>query len=563
MAGAGTSGSYPTIGRLMSSRQVVYHRGMPSRRDFLITSAGGLAVGAVLTGCAKPTGGSVAAPSPPRAPHAELEELPLHALSEQLDSKATSSVALLEAYRARIEALDRSGPTLRSVLELNPDAPALAAQLDAERRAGKTRGPLHGVPILLKDNIDTGDRMLTSAGSLALDTPAPGDAFLVERLRAAGALILGKANLSEWANIRSLRSTSGWSGRGGLTRHPYALDRNPSGSSSGSAVAVAASLCAAAVGTETDGSIISPSSVCGLVGLKPTVGLVSRRGVVPISHSQDTAGPMARTVRDAALLLRGMIGVDARDPATAAQPDLGAQLAAPLSADLRGKKIGVVRTWPALSARVLERFAAAVEVLKSRGADVTELELPPQEGLGDAELKVLLCELKADLAAYLATRGAKVRSLADVIAFNQAHADRELTWFGQDAFEKAEASVALDHAEYLEARKSCLRLARDVALDPLLARVDALCWPSNGPAWLTDPINGDSYTGGDTSLPAIAGYPSITVPASELSGLPLGLMFVGRPWSEKLLLDLAFGFEQATSARRPPTYKTTALLPSE
>jgi amidase len=536
---------------------------MLSRRDFLATSAGGVAAGASLTGCAAPlAGGRVAAPGPATAPHAELEELPLAALGERLARGATSSTRLAEMYLERIEALDRGGPGLASVLEVNPDALALAAELDAERRAGRTRGPLHGVPILLKDNIDTGDRMLTSAGSLALDEPAPADAFLVTRLRAAGALILGKTNLSEWANIRSLRSTSGWSGRGGLTRHPCALDRNPSGSSSGSAVAVAASLCAAAVGTETDGSILSPSSICGVVGLKPTLGAISRRGVVPIAHSQDTAGPMARSVRDAALLFAAMLGVDPGDAATAGQPDLGKELAA-LAPTVRGRRLGVVRAWPGLAEPVLARFAGAVDTLRELGAELVELELPALDGLGEAELKVLLSELKADLAAYLVARGAKVKSLADVIAFNRAHAGRELAWFGQDAFEKAETLGPLEASEYREARATCLRLAREVALDPAFAqhRLDALVWPSGGPAWLTDPVNGDSYTGGTSSLAAVAGYPSLTVPSAELAGLPLGVSFVGRPWSEPLLLSLGLAFEEATKARRPPAYLTTVPPP--
>jgi amidase len=473
-----------------------------------------------------------------------------------------SAQALAEHYLGRIEAIDHTGPTLRSVLETNPDAVAIAARLDEERRARGPRGPLHGIPVLVKDNIDTGDRMQTTAGSLALlGPPAPRDAHVVMRLREAGAVVLGKTNLSEWANIRDAHSTSGWSARGGATRNPYALDRNPSGSSSGSAVAVAASLCAVAVGTETNGSILSPSQIQGLVGLKPTVGLVSRAGIVPISHTQDTAGPMARTVTDAALLLGAMAGTDVRDPATAGArvaPDYGAALRRD---GARGKRLGVLRpSWMGLAVKA--SFEAAVDSLKRLGAVLVDVELPKSAAeVDDPELTLLLYELKKGMAEYLGARGHPVHhTLEDLVRFNAAHAREELTVFGQDLFEKAVATGGLDAPEYTRALAACRRISREEGIDALLAAhaLDALVAPTGGPAWLTDFVNGDPSSGSGYGLAAIAGYPSITVPCGATYGLPLGVCLMAGAWSEPTLLAIAFAYEQETRLRARPTYARTA-----
>ena len=505
------------------------------------------------------------------APARDLEEATIAELQARMAGGTETARSLVDKYRARIAALDGAGPTLRAVLELNPDADAIADQLDAERRAGKVRGPLHGIPVLVKDNIDTGDRMTTTAGSLALEgTRAARDAPLVARLRAAGAIILGKTNLSEWANFRGLGSSSGWSGRGGQCRNPYALDRSPSGSSSGSAVAVAASLCAVAVGTETDGSITSPASCNGLVGLKPTVGLVSRTGVIPIAASQDTAGPMARTVSDAAALLTALAGADPDDPSTtvahprrpAADTDYaryldpralaGARLGVP-----RAGFFGVNRNVDAIMTAALAQLAALGAVL----VDPADLVVPPE--LNPAELTVLAAELEVYLDAYLAGRGADVavRSLADVIAFNQRHADRELELFGQELFAMATGQGGLADPAYVAARALCLRIARDQLLDKVLAdhHLDAFVTATSAPAWLIDPINGDAVFGPSaTTLPAIAGYPHVTVPAGAYRGLPVGLSFFGPAFSDGALLGYAYAFEQATRHRRPPGFLPTA-----
>lgn len=493
---------------------------------------------------------------PPPNAHDELvEERPLAELAADLAAGRVTSQQLVAAYLDRIARIDRAGPALRSVIELNPDAADIARALDAERRAGRVRGPLHGVPVLLKDNIDTADRMATSAGSLALlGTRPAADAAVVQRLRAAGAVLLGKTNLSEWANIRSSTSTSGWSARGGLTRNPYALDRNTSGSSSGSAAAAAASLCAAAVGTETDGSILSPASVCGLVGLKPTVGLVGGAGIVPIAHSQDTAGPMARSVRDCALLLGGLV-----EPGARGVPP-GADYTAALNAGaLRGARLGVVRQFFGVHDAIDAAMEQALQALRSAGAELVDpVRLEGVEGLGEAELTVLLYELKAGLDAYLAARGpaAPARSLAEVIAFNRRHAAEELAWFGQDLFLKAQAKGPLTEAAYLAARARCLKVARTEGIQAVMAahRLDALVAPTGGPAWRTDLVVGDRYLGSSTSPAAIAGTPSLTVPAGWMHGLPLGLNLFGRAHEEARLLALGHAFEQATRARRPPRY---------
>jgi amidase len=486
---------------------------------------------------------------PPMTTTLTIEERSLAELQADMAAGRTSAGQLVAAYTERIEQIDRRGPTLASVIELNPDAPAIAQALDAELQAKGPRGPLHGLPILIKDNIATRDRMQTSAGSLALvGSRPPEDAGVVQRLRAAGAVILGKTNLSEWANIRSSASSSGWSARGGLTRNPYALDRSTSGSSSGSAAAVAASLCAAAVGTETDGSILSPSSICGLVGLKPTLGLISGAGIVPIAHSQDTAGPMARSVRDCALLLGGL---------TDAPFDYTAGLDA---GTLKGARLGVARQFFGFHEPTDRVFAAVLKTLAAAGAVLVDpVTLPAIDTLGDAELTVLLYELKADLNAYLARLGpdAPVKTLADVIAFNVSNAAREMPWFGQELFIKAQAKGALTDAEYLEARALCLRVAATDGIAAQLSahRLDALIAPTGGPAWRTDLVLGDHFVGGGSTSPAaVAGTPSITVPAGEVHGLPVGLNFFTAAHSEARLLALAYAFEQATRARRPPRY---------
>lgn len=481
-------------------------------------------------------------------------------LAEGLRARRWSSVDLVQAYTARIGVVDRK---LQAVVELNPEALALAAQLDRERREGHLRGPLHGLPILLKDNLDTADRMKTTAGSLALlNAPVPAaDAFVVQRLRAAGALLLGKANLSEWANFRSTHSLSGWSGRGGQTRNPHALNRSPSGSSSGSAVAVAASFCAAAVGTETDGSIVSPAQANGVVGLKPTVGLLSRRGIIPISASQDTAGPMARTVRDAALMLSAMAGVDPGDPATAAaEGHLAPDYTRFLVADgLQGARLGLIRNLVGQHPGVDAVFEPALARLKALGATVVDVELRTS-AYEAAELDVLLFEFKAGLEAYLAQRGGKLRTLADLIAFNRKVGARELGPFGQELFELAQAKGPLTDADYRKALETCRKGARTEGIDAALAKagVDALIGPTGAPAWLIDPVNGDSSGFSASTAPAVAGYPHLTVPMGFTRGLPVGLSFIGPAWSEGLLLRFGHAFEQATHGRREPKLRPSA-----
>lgn len=468
-----------------------------------------------------------------------------------------------ELYLARIKAIDKSGARLNAVIELNPDALSVAAALDAERKEKGPRGPLHGIPILLKDNIATADKMSTSAGSIALaNVKPPRDAFIVANLRAAGAVILGKTNLSEWANIRSTRSTSGWSSRGGLTKNPYALDRNTSGSSAGSGAAVAASLAAVAVGTETDGSITSPASINGLVGIKPTVGLVSRDGIVPISHSQDTAGPMARTVADAAVLLTAMAGVDARDPATASRKDRALDYTKYLDANgLVGARIGVTRNFFGGNDRIQAVMEGELALLKSKGAVLIDVELPNAEKYGDSELEVLLFELKTDLNKYLAefASAAPVKTLADVIAFNEKNKATVMPYFSQELFIRAEAKGGLDSNAYLDALANNLRYSRDEGIDKVMLanKLDALIAPTGSPAWMTDLVNGDNSGASFTSPAAVAGYPHITVPAGFVSGLPVGLSFVGGAYSEATLIKLAFAYEQASKHRRAPLYLAT------
>ncbi|MCX7176292.1 MAG: amidase [Proteobacteria bacterium] len=489
-------------------------------------------------------------------------------LQAAMHSGTLTSLQLVKAYLARIRAIDKAGPRINSIIELNPDALAIAAALDKERKVTGARGSLHGIPVLLKDNIATADKMQTTAGSLALlGVRPPRDAFLVARLRAAGAVILGKTNLSEWANIRSTRSTSGWSARGGLTRNPYALDRNTSGSSSGSAAAVAASLATLAVGTETDGSIVSPSSINGLVGIKPTLGLISRNGIIPIAHSQDTAGPMTRSVADAALLLTALAGIDARDAATAESAGHSHDYTRFLDVDgLRGARIGVVRSYFGgrndLVSAVVEE---ALRVLKAKGAILVDpVELPNATKYGQTELDVLLYELKADMEAYLAefAPGSSIKTLKDIVDFNEKNAQREMPFFGQEHFLKAVAKGGLDSKEYRDALENNHRYSRAEGIDQVLKehQLDALVAPTNGPAWLTDFIKGDASGGSFSSPAAVAGYPHITVPAGQVSGLPAAISFVGTAWSEPTLIRLAFAYEQATRHRRAPTFAKSLNL---
>jgi amidase len=497
-----------------------------------------------------------------------MDELTIAELQERLSSGELSARQLTAFYLERIEQIDRQGPKLNSIIELNPEALAIAAALDEERAAQGARGPLHGIPILVKDNIATGDQMQTTAGSLALEgVRAAEDAFVVQRLREAGAVLLGKTNLSEWANFRSSRSTSGWSSRGGQTRNPYALDRNPCGSSSGSAVAVAAGLCAAAIGTETDGSIVCPAQTNGIVGLKPTVGLVSRSGIIPIAHSQDTAGPMTRTVRDAALLLDVMAGGDPADPATdkSRQREAGSYTAALDKDGLRGARIGVARNFFGFHDHVDRLLDEAVDMLRRLGAEVVDpADVAGVKAMSEAEWTVLLYEFKADLNEYLGRLGpdAPVHSLADAIAFNRAHADQILPFFGQDVFEQSQETGTLDDDAYREAVVACRRLARDEGIDATLQEhgLDAIVAPSGGPAWLTDWVNGDHFGGGSSTPAAVAGYPNITVPAGMVFGLPVGISFFGGAFQEATLLRLAYAFEQAAHARQKPGYLPTLRL---
>jgi amidase len=493
-----------------------------------------------------------------------IEETAIKELRRRMAAGELTSRALTEAYLARIEALDRSGPKVNSVIETNPDALAIAEDLDRERMAGKIRGPLHGIPILIKDNIDTHDRMQTTSGSLALEgSAAPRDAFLVRRLRAAGAILLGKANLSEWANFRDRHSVSGWSSRGGLTRNPYSLDRSACGSSSGSAAAVAASFCAAAVGTETDGSIICPAQTCGIVGVKPTLGLVSRSGIVPIAHSQDTAGPMARTVEDAAILLGTLTGVDAADPVTRASKDRRARdyTAFLDKGGLKGARIGVARNMIGTDPRLAALLDSWVDVMKSLGAIVIDpANLPNFDRFGKTELEVLYIEFGRDLGRYLAARGStvRVRTLSDVIRFNEENRARVMPYFGQDRMTKAHEKEAVGIEAYRKALAKNHRLTRREGIDAAMKkhRLDAIVVPSGGPAWTIDMANGDprSWDVESTSPAAVAGYPHITVPGGHVQGLPVGISFFGRAWQEPVLLRLAYAFEQATHFRMPPTF---------
>jgi amidase len=494
-------------------------------------------------------------------------------LQQHMDAGTLSSRTLAEEFIARIEQIDQHGPALHAVLQVDPEALNNAARLDKKRR--KKRGPLYGIPVMLKDNIDTGGHMLTTAGSLALtDAPASRDAALVKRLRKAGALILGKTNLSEWADYRSSHASSGWSGRGGQTRNPYALDRNPCGSSSGSAVAVAAGLVTVAIGTETDGSIICPSSMNGVVGIKPTLGLVSRSGIVPISHNQDTAGPIARSVADAAALLSVIAGSDPRDPATAEADRHATDYTRFLDPDgLRGKRIGVVRQLAGNEPNADRVLDEAIAAMKAQGAIIVDpVTLPHLTELNDAENTVLLYDFKHDINAYLATRpGLRVKTLADLIAFDNAHAAEEMPWFGQDLFEQAEAKGPLNDQAYLDALAKAKQLAGPEGIDAALGKdhLDALLAPSWGPAFKTDLVLGDHIVSGNPTIggasqpAAVAGYPSITVPAGWAHGLPVGIVLFGAKWSEPTLIAIAYSFEQHTHAWQPPRFLETVDNPPQ
>jgi amidase len=537
-----------------------------SRKDFLKTSLTGGILAAALPGLTAADEALAAPASWADLPSFELDELTITDLQEGMKKGRFTARWLVEKYIDRIMTIDRKGPELRSVIEVNPDAVTIAEALDRERDEKGIRGPLHGIPVLIKDNIDTADTMATTAGSLALvGSKPPGDSFVVRQLRQAGAVILGKTNLSEWANIRSSRSVSGWSGRGGLTKNPYALDRNTSGSSSGSGAAVAANLCAVAVGTETDGSVISPSSIHSLVGMKPTVGLISRTGIIPISHSQDTAGPMARTVKDAAILLGVLAGIDPEDKATLeSKSKTYKDYTGFLDAKgLQGARIGVVRRYFGFHERVDALMNDAFEAMKQSGAVIVDpADIDALGTLDKNEGIVLRYELKADMNAYLARLGPKapVHTLKEIIEFNEHNKNTEMPYFQQETFIQAESKGPLTEKEYIEARDNNLRLSRAEGIDALMDKfsLDALVAPSEGPAWVTDLVTGDHFLCSSTTAAAVAGYPSITVPAGFVFGLPIGISFFGRAWSEPTLIKLAYAFEQKTKHRKPPRFLQTA-----
>jgi amidase len=495
----------------------------------------------------------------------ELDEITISDLQDGMKSGKFTARSLVEKYSARIAEIDKQGPAINSVLELNPDALSIADSLDQERKGKGARGPMHGVPVLIKDNIDTADRMMTTAGSLALVGSKPTqDSFLAQKLRRAGAVILGKTNLSEWANIRSSHSTSGWSGRGGLTKNPYALDRNPCGSSSGTGAGISANLCAVGIGTETDGSIVCPSSSNGLAGIKPTVGLVSRSGIIPISHSQDGAGPMCRTVRDAAILLGALTGVDPRDSATAGSQGKSftdyTQFCDPNG--LKGARIGVARKYFGFSEAVDALMEQSLDAMKKQGAILVDpADIETLGKFDESELLVFMYELKADLNNYLAGLGpnAPVRTLKDIIDFNDRNRQKEMPYFGQDLFLKAEAKGPLTEKAYIDALDKNHQLARTEGIDATMDKnhLDAIVAPTGGPAWLTDLVNGDHVAGGSSNAAAVAGYPNINVTAGFVSGLPVGISFFGRAWSEPTLVRLAFAFEQTIKARQAPRFLST------
>ena len=541
---------------------------LPARRKFIQASLLG-ASAAVLTPrsalAASSSSVSPAFETKSSAGSFGLDEITVAELQEGMTSGRFTAHSITEKYLERIEAIDKHGPAINSVIEVNPDALSIAKELDKERKQKHLRGPLHGIPVLIKDNIDTSDRMMTTAGSLALvGSKPPKDSKVAQKLREAGAVILGKTNLSEWANIRSNQSTSGWSGRGGQTKNPYVLDRNPCGSSSGSGAAVSANLCAIALGTETDGSIVCPASANGVVGLKPTVGLWSRTGIVPISHSQDTPGPLCRTVRDVAILLGALTGVDDEDSATSESRGKSyADYTQFLVADgLRGARIGVVRKTFGFNAAVDALIGRALEQLKAQGAVLVDpADIETRGKFDDSETTVFMYELKADLNAYLARLGprAPVHSLQEIIEFNENHREQEMRYFGQELFLKSQLKGPLTSQEYLDALKKNHQLARTEGIDAVMDKhkLDALVAPTGGPAWLTDLVAGDHFGGGSSSFAAVAGYPNINVPAGEVFGLPVGISFFGRAWSEPVLIRIAYAYEQASKLRKAPQFVPT------
>jgi amidase len=519
------------------------------RRNFMVSSTA--AAAAVLLSSSEASA----------AAKLDLSESTVASLRQQMASGRLTSQALVRHYQKRIATVDKS---INSMIEMDPDALATAAILDREQKAGKPRGPLHGIPVVIKDNIDTADKMRTTAGSLALlNDPTPSrDAFIVERLRAAGAVILGKTNLSEWANFRDNDSISGWSGRGGQTRNPYVLDRNPCGSSSGTGAAISADLAAVGIGTETDGSIVCPSSICGIVGLKPTVGLVSRSGIIPISETQDTAGPMTRTVADAAIVLNAIAGPDPRDAASVDAKRERVDYTSYLMKDsLRGARIGIARDYWGRRGDVDKVMDAAIDAMKKEGAEIIDVKFPNLRKFGEAEFEVLQFAFKDGLEKYLAARGSKYRSLDDLIRFNSDNASRELKYFGQSILESSAKKGTLKDPKYLEALATCRRYSRAEGIDQAMNehRLDAIVGPSNAPTWMIDTVNGDCGSGyvGSSSLAAVAGYPNITVPAGFIRELPIGISFFGRAWSEAKLISIAYAFEHLTKARRAPKFLAT------
>ena len=534
-----------------------------TRRRFLNLAVAAAGTPALLTRCR-----SSQSPSVLRARAGfELEEITVAQLQEAMRSGRLSSHSITQMYLNRIQELDRRGPGLRAIIEVNPDALSEAERLDEERREGHVRGPLHGIPVVLKDNIDSADRMTTTAGSLALEgSIAVRDSQVASRLREAGAVLLAKGNLSEWANFRSTRSSSGWSGRGGQCRNPYDLSRNPCGSSSGSAVSVSANLAPLSIGTETNGSIVCPAGVCGIVGIKPTVGLVGRSGIIPISHTQDSAGPMARTVADAALLLGALTGIDPRDSVTQGSRGKSYGDYTPFLdwRGLKGARIGVVRQFFGSHPAVHESMERSLDLLQREGAELIDgVELPGRRQTGHAPLTLMLFEFKAGLNAYLSNLGpsAPLKSLEEIIAFNEEHKAVEMPYFGQELFIQAQEKGPLTDPEYLEALETTLRLSREEGIDKVMDEhdLDALVAPTGGPAWKTDLLNGDP-SGGESSSPAArAGYPNITVPAGNVRGLPIGISFFGRAWSEPRLLRIAYAFEQSAHARIVPRFRDSIL----
>jgi amidase len=539
--------------------------GLPNRRAFLAAAAASGILTSISPVEAQPAHKRDSQAASTNLPPFELSELSIGQLRRGLQSGRFTARSLVGSYLARIEAIDKRGPAIHSVIEVNPDALTLAGQSDEERHSGGALGPLHGIPVLVKDNIDTADKMETTAGSFALvgSTP-PEDSFVVKQLRKAGAIVIGKTNLSEWSNMRSKYSTSGWSGRGGLTRNPYVLDRSPCGSSSGSAAAVAANLCVVAVGTETEGSIVGPASACGIVGIKPTVGLIGRTGIIPISNSQDTAGPMARTVRDAAILLGVLAGTDPQDAisvenAERAPADYTKYLG---TEGLKEAKIGVARNFFGFHDAVDTIMNAALDAMKQAGATLIDTDdLSIVEECGSAQEALLQYEFKAGLTAYLARLGAKapVKTLREIIDFNDCNKHIEMPYFGQDLLMASEERGPLSEYKYVEALARCRRFSRSEGIDAVMAKhnLDALVAPTVGPACMTDLVNGDHFLGGSVCPAAVAGYPSITVPAGFVLGLPIGMSFFGRAWSECQLLRLAYAFEQATNVRKPPQFLPT------